>query len=162
MSSIYIVCIDDEHQVLDVLIKDLEGLEEVFPIEVASSVPEARILFAEILKSGNRIGLVVCDHIMPGEYGVDLLVEMQNKEETKATRKILLTGQAGLDDTINAVNNARLNHYIAKPWNPDYLLKVAKNELTSYVLEHEKDLLQYMRLLDSTRIQDAIRNRGYI
>lgn len=162
MAKIFIVCVDDEPQVLDVLLKDLEVLEEVFPIEVVSNAAEARRLFAEIYDSGNQIGLVVCDHIMPGEYGVDLLVEMQNKPQTRPVRKVLLTGQAGLEDTIRAVNNAKLNHYIAKPWDPQYLVSVARNELTEFVLENEQDLLKYMKVLDYEKIQETIRTRGYI
>lgn len=147
---------------LDVLVKDLEPLEEVFPIETASSVPEARRLINEILDSGNKIGLVLCDHIMPGEKGVNLLIEMQSRPETKSARKILVTGQAGLEDTIKAVNHAQLNHYIAKPWEPTYLLEVARNELTTFVLENEINLLRFMKILNPSRIQETIRARGYV
>lgn len=162
MSEIYIICVEDEPQVLDVIVKDLEVLEEVFPIEVASSVAEARKLIKEIHLQGGRIGLALCDHIMPGEYGVDLLIEMQNNPFTRNTRKILITGQAGLEDTIMAVNKARLNHYIAKPWNPEELLEIVRLELTQYVIATEKELLRYMSVLDPVRIQEEIRSRGYI
>jgi len=162
MSEIYIICVEDEPQVLDVIVKDLEALEEVFPIEVASSVAEARKLIQEIHQQGNRIGLALCDHIMPGEYGVDLLIEMQNNPFTRNTRKVLITGQAGLDDTIMAVNRARLNHYIAKPWDPKELFEVARQELTQYVIATEKELLRFMAVLDPVKIQEEIRSRGYL
>ncbi|HSV88970.1 MAG TPA: response regulator [Bacteroidales bacterium] len=162
MAEIYIICIEDEPQVLDVIVKDLEVLEEVFPIEVAGSVAEAHKVIKEIHQQGGKIGLALCDHIMPGEYGVDLLIEMHNNPLTRSTRKVLITGQAGLDDTVLAINKARLNHYIAKPWNPKELLEVAKNELTQYVIAHEKDLLRFMSVLDPVKIQEEIRNRGYV
>ncbi len=162
MSDIFIVCVEDEPQVLDVVVRDLEPLEEVFPIEVAHSAKEARELIKEIQDEGNRVGLIFCDHIMPGDKGVDLLIEMQNDEFTKSTRKVLLTGQAGLDDTVEAVNNARLNRYVAKPWEPEQLLDVAIEELTSYVIEMEDDLLPYMAVLNQERLQEAIRGKGYI
>ncbi|MFP4556909.1 MAG: response regulator [Bacteroidales bacterium] len=162
MSDIYIVCVEDEPQVLDVVVRDLEPLEDVFPIEVANSAKEARELIKVIKDEGNRIGLILCDHIMPGDKGVDLLVEMQNDEFTKNTRKVLLTGQAGLDDTVEAVNNARLNRYISKPWIPEKLLDVAIDELTSYVIENEKELLPFMSVLNQERLQEAIRAKGYI
>lgn len=162
MSDIYIVCVEDEPQVLDVVVRDLEPLEDVFPIEVAHSAKEARELIKEIKDEGNRVGLIFCDHIMPGDKGVDLLIEMQNDEFTKSTRKVLLTGQAGLDDTVEAVNNARLNRYVAKPWKPELLLDVAIDELTSYVIENEKVLLPFMSVLNQERLQEAIRVKGYI
>ncbi len=162
MSDIYIICVEDELQVLDVIVKDLEPLEEVFPIEVAASADEARKLIEEIRQEGGRIGLAVCDHVMPGDSGVDLMVEMQKDPFTERTRKVLLTGQAGLDATIEAVNKARLNRYISKPWDPAQLLDVAKEELTQFVIEQEKDLLPYMGVLDASRLQEEIRARGYV
>jgi hypothetical protein len=34
MSTIYILCIEDEAEVLDVIVNDISALEVVFPIEV--------------------------------------------------------------------------------------------------------------------------------
>lgn len=162
MSDIYIICVEDEPQVLDVVIRDLAKLEDIFPIEVANSADEARELIKEIKEEGNEIGLAICDHIMPGDKGVDLMIEMQKDPFTESTRKVLLTGQAGLEETIEAVNNAKLNRYIAKPWKPEQILKVAVDELTTYVIEQQKELLPYMAVLDQERLQEAIRNKGYV
>jgi response regulator RpfG family c-di-GMP phosphodiesterase len=162
MAEIYIICVEDEPQVLDVMVRDLGELEDVFPIEVAHSADEARQLMAEIKEEGNTVGLILCDHIMPGDKGIDLLIEMQKDPWTEHTRKVLITGQAGLEDTIQAVNHARLNHYISKPWNPHKLREVVKDELTQYVIAHEKDLLRFMSVLDQAKLQDAIRSRGYL
>ncbi len=162
MSDIYIVCVEDEPQVLDVVIRDLAKLEDVFPIEVAHSADEARELIKEIKEEGNKIGLAICDHIMPGDKGVDLMIEMQKDPFTEHTRKVLLTGQAGLEETIEAVNKAKLNRYIAKPWKPQQIVEVAVDELTTYVIEQEKELLQYMAVLDQERLQEAIRSKGYV
>lgn len=162
MSDIYIICVEDEPQVLDVVIRDLAKLEDIFPIEVANSADEARELIKEIKEEGNEIGLAICDHIMPGDKGVDLMIEMQKDPFTESTRKVLLTGQAGLEETIEAVNNAKLNRYIAKPWKPEQILEVAVDELTTYVIEQQKELLPYMAVLDQERLQEAIRNKGYV
>jgi response regulator RpfG family c-di-GMP phosphodiesterase len=99
---------------------------------------------------------------MPGDKGVDLMIEMQKDPFTESTRKVLLTGQAGLEETIEAVNNAKLNRYIAKPWKPEQILEVAVDELTTYVIEQQKELLPYMAVLDQERLQEAIRNKGYV
>ena len=162
MSDIYIICVEDEPHVLDVVLRDLSSLEEVFPIELSHSADEARQLISEIKEEGNKIGLAICDHIMPGDKGVDLMIEMQKEPFTQDTRKVLLTGQAGLEETIEAVNNAKLNRYISKPWKPKELLDVAIDELTTYVIEHEKELLPFMAVLDQERLQEAIRSKGYV
>jgi response regulator RpfG family c-di-GMP phosphodiesterase len=162
MSEIYIICVEDEPYVLDVVIRDLAELEDLFPIEVANSADDARQIIKEIREAGNRIGLAICDHIMPGDKGVDLMIEMQNDPFTEHTRKVLLTGQAGLEETIEAVNKAKLNRYIGKPWKPEELLAVAKDELTSYVIKHEEDLIRYMNVLDAARLQEVIREKGYL
>lgn len=162
MSTIYILCVEDEPEVLDVVVRDLAELEEVFPIEMAVSAEEARQIIKEIEANGDKIGLAICDHVMPGDKGVELMIEMQNDAFTERTRKVLLTGQAGLDATIEAVNRARLNRYIAKPWDPENLVQVAKDELTTFVIESEKNLLPYMSVLDARRLQEAIRARGSI
>ncbi len=67
-----------------------------------------------------------------------------------------------LEETIEAVNKAKLNRYIAKPWKPQHILEVAIEELTTYVIDHEKELLPYMSVLDQERLQQAIRNKGYV
>ncbi len=162
MSDIYIICVEDEPQVLDVIIRDLAVFEEIFPIELAHSADEARELIKEIKQEGHKIGLALCDHIMPGDKGIDLMIEMQKDPFTEKTRKVLVTGQAGLEDTIEAVNNAKLNRYIAKPWNPRELVEVVKEELTQYVIQEEKELLRFTSLLDQEKIQEAIRTKGYV
>ncbi len=162
MSQIYILCVEDEPEVLDVIVRDLSELEEIFPIEMAVSAEEARSIIEEIQNQGDKIGLAICDHVMPGDKGVELMIEMQKEDFTAPARKVLLTGQAGLDATIEAVNHARLNRYIAKPWDPENLVNVAKDELTTFVIENEKNLLPFMSILDATRLQEAIRARGSV
>ena len=162
MSDIYILCVEDEPYVLDMVLRDLAELEKVFPLEIANSADDAKLIIKEIKDAGNKIGLALCDHIMPGDNGVDLMVEMQKDSFTQFTRKVLLTGQAGLEETIEAVNNAKLNRYIAKPWDPEELVKVVKEELTEYVIQNEDDLLRFMEVLEASKLQEAIRSRGYL
>jgi DNA-binding NtrC family response regulator len=160
--QIHILVIEDEPEVLDALVRDLENFEELFPVEMVATAEEARTVIDDILDTGGRIGLILCDHILPGENGVELLVDLQEKPETKSTRKVLVTGQAGLADTVKAVNEADLNHFIEKPWTEEHLHKVVVNQLTSYVIENEKTFLPYMHLLDSTRLSEEMRKRGNI
>ncbi len=160
MRKIYILCVEDEPEVLDAVVRDLAPLERYFPVEGATSAAEARRVVVSILGQGDRLGLVLCDHIMPGETGVDFLVELQEKPETAATRKVLLTGQADLEATVKAVNEANLDHFIGKPWTRDGLLAVVRKELTDFVLGTEQDFLPYLSVLEGSRLTEAMRTRG--
>lgn len=155
--NIYIFVVEDEPEVLDAIVRDLEEFEEMFPIEISDTAEEARELITSVIEAGQKIGLILCDHVLPGQNGVELLVEMQNDPETKSTRKVLITGQAGLDETVRAVNEADLKHYIAKPWDKDELVKITRNLLTDFVIDHTDNPMEYMSVLDSERIADFIR-----
>ena len=58
-----------------------------------------------------------------------MLVAMTDDERTAAARKVLVTGQADQDDTIRAVNEAGLDHYIAKPWDPAHLQATVRAQI---------------------------------
>lgn len=159
--SIHLFVVEDEPEVLDAIVRDLEEFEEHFPIEIADTAEEARDLIQSVLDDGNLIGLILCDHVLPGQNGVELLVEMQNNSATERTRKVLITGQAGLDETVRAINEADLKHYIAKPWEKEDLVNISRTLLTDFVIEKIENPMPYMSILDSERIADHIRkNKG--
>ncbi|MEX0945078.1 MAG: response regulator [Balneolaceae bacterium] len=160
--KIYILVVEDEPEVLDSIVRDISDFESMFPIEMADTAEEAREQIELILDKGDEIGLILCDHVLPGDNGVELLVEMQKNEMTIQTRKVLITGQAGLQETVRAVNEADLKHYIAKPWEKEELLEIVKELLTDYVVAHVKNPLPYMHLLDGERIAEFIRKGGVI
>ena len=155
--KICIFVVEDEPEVLDAIVRDLEEFEDIFPIEMADSAEEARDLLSALIDEGHEIGLILCDHVLPGQNGVELLVEMQDKPSTAETRKVLITGQAGLDETVRAVNEADLKHYIAKPWKKQELVETTRKLLTDYVLEQTENPMEFMSVLDSERIADFIR-----
>jgi len=157
MSKIYIVCVEDEPDVLEAVVRELEPLEDVFPVEAAADAAEARKVLASIREKGDEVGVIFCDHIMPGESGVDLLVDLERNPDWDLTRKVLLTGQAGLEATVKAVNEADLAHYISKPWEENELVSVAKEQLTEYVRDRDLNPGPYLRHLDVDRLGDLMR-----
>ena len=158
--KIYILVVEDEPEVLDSIVRDITMFESFFPIEMADTAEEARELIQEIIDNDDEIGLILCDHVLPGDNGVELLVEMQKNSETLKTRKVLITGQAGLQETVRAVNEADLKHYIAKPWQKEDLLNIVTELLTDYVIENTENPLSFMQVLDGERIADHIRKSG--
>lgn len=156
MNKYLILCVDDEREVLDSVIQDLDCFEEHFLLEAAESVQEAKQLINECLSQDIKLALIVCDHIMPETTGIQFLIELNESTETQSTRKLLLTGQAGLEDTVEAVNHSSLDFYIAKPWRGDELREAVKQQLTTYIIENEKELMPWSSVLDTEKIFEAV------
>jgi two-component system, cell cycle response regulator len=131
-----ILCVDDEDGVLAALRAQLGArFGHECSIATASSGDDALALFDELEKDGEHVAVIIADQIMPGMKGVDLLERIDQR--SPLTTKILLTGQAGLDAVISAINRAHLNHYIPKPWDEASLHLAVENLLRQYRLREE-------------------------
>lgn len=160
MTELAVLIVEDEPEVRDAVRRDLADLAEVLRIETADDVTDARAALAELEASGAHLALVLADHRLPGTSGVDFLVELHDDPATASARKVLVTGQADHTDTIRAVNQAGLDHYVAKPWDPDELRRVVIETVTDFVLESGIDPLPYVRVLDGPRLLEAYAHRG--
>ena len=157
--NLAILILEDEAEVRAAVERDLLPFAELIRVEVASDVEEAWEVIDELTEDGDVLALALCDHRMPGTTGVEFLVQMMDDDRTAATRKVLVTGQAQLHDTVRAVNEANLDHYIAKPWDVDELHQVVRTMLTDYVEDMDIDPLPYLDVLDATRAMDLVRRR---
>jgi response regulator RpfG family c-di-GMP phosphodiesterase len=155
-----VLILEDERPVREALERDLATFADSLRLEVAEDVPDAWQVVSEVDADGDRLALVLADHRLPGSTGVDFLVQLLDDDRTVAARKVLVTGQADQQDTIRAVNEAGLDHYIAKPWDPDQLRQVVRQQLTEHVLEHRIDPLPHLRVLDAARVMPLVRARG--
>ncbi|MCP2728398.1 adenylate/guanylate cyclase domain-containing protein [Limnofasciculus baicalensis] len=136
MNKPIIICVDDDHTILDSLEVELQNfLSNEYLIETASSGIEALELLTELLEDNCQIPLVISDHIMPGMKGDELLKRIH--EISPKTLKILLTGQADLEAIGNAIKYAKLYRYIAKPWQSADLLLTVKEAVNSYHQEQK-------------------------
>jgi two-component system, OmpR family, phosphate regulon response regulator PhoB len=160
MSRLVILCIEDEDEVRDAVVRDLEVFEPTFLIEMAEDADDARQVLNEVADAGDTIALVIADHRLPGMQGTDFLIELHNTPATAPARKVLLTGQAGHEDTIRAINEAGLDHYISKPWTEAELHSVVRDQLTEYVLENVDDVLPYLSSLDAPRLLKKLANQS--
>ena len=136
----HILCVDDEEGILTALRQQLaHRFGDQCEIEVAQSAGDALELMDELEKDGESLAVVIADQIMPGMKGVELLEEINRR--SPGTTKILLTGQAGLDAVVAAINRANLNHYIPKPWDEPDLRLAVENLLRQYRLGRENQKL---------------------
>ncbi|EGU41295.1 response regulator [Vibrio ichthyoenteri ATCC 700023] len=156
MNKYLILCVDDEREVLDSVIQDLDCFEQNFLLEAAESVAEAKEIIAESQQEGTQLALILCDHIMPEQTGINFLIELSSDSETNKARKLLLTGQAGLEDTVEAINHASLDFYLAKPWDGDQIRQVIKDQLTQFMIDNEPELMPWASVLNTEQIFNAI------
>jgi diguanylate cyclase (GGDEF)-like protein len=136
----HIICVDDEEGVLQALRQQL-GLRfgAECEIHLARSARDALELIDDLGREDQSIAMVIADQIMPGMKGVDLLIEVHRKRPQTAT--VLLTGQAGLDAVVQAVNQAALSHYLPKPWDEPDLRLTVEGLLRNYRLERDNQRL---------------------
>jgi len=151
-----ILCLDDEPAVLDALVRDLAPFEDYFQIETVSTIAEARQQLESATQEGGQLALALCDHLLQGETGTDFLVNLHQEPAHASARKVLITAQAGLGDTIRALNHARLDYYIAKPWEPEALRAVVRDQLTTYVVKMNINPLPFLPILDRAQLSEAI------
>ena len=90
MSDLLLLCVEDEPEVREALMRDLTPLRDVIQIEEAEDVEDARTVLEESRAAGTRLALILCDHLLPGTSGVDFLVALNEDPETAAeARKYL-------------------------------------------------------------------------
>ncbi|MEM7031517.1 MAG: adenylate/guanylate cyclase domain-containing protein [Chloroflexota bacterium] len=126
-----ILCVDDEKPVLDSLKEQLRStLNGHYVIETAESGADALEIIEELCDDNLELGVIISDYIMPGMKGDELLSTVHEMSPT--TLKIMLTGQADVQAVGQAVNQANLYRYIAKPWQVQDLALTVKEALRSF------------------------------
>jgi two-component system chemotaxis response regulator CheY len=149
MEKINIICVDDEREVLDSVVRDLDYFSDYFNIEECESAFECLDLLEELDASQEYVAVLISDHVMPEKSGVELLTEVALDNRFLGTKKLLLTGLATQADTIKAINNAKLDNFLEKVWDPEELLQTVKELLTEFIVERGIDYQEYIEILDA-------------
>ena len=116
-----IVCVDDERNFRELLADQLRGLFGAsHDVGAAESAEEALGLLFKFQKKGCTLDLVLSDARMIGMQG-DRFLEIVH-DRFPGTRKIMMvSGASDMDLVLYALNNAKLDKYIQKPWSKDDL-----------------------------------------
>lgn len=157
MENLNILCVEDQKEVLAALVKDLEYFDEYFSIVECDSAAAASEALEEIHSEGGKVVLMVCDHVMPGQSGIDFMIDVNNDPRFKDTKKILLTGLATQQDAIMAINEAEINYYVEKPWDSADLIAVIKKLLTKYIIQTDLDYATFAKIIDHDTLQKELR-----
>lgn len=117
MGKPVILAVDDDASVLEAIIQDLRRkYGPSYRILRAGSGQAALDTCAQLRQRGDEVALFLSDQRMPGLSGVDFLERAQ--QVYPEARRVLLTAYADTEAAIKAINTARIQYYLTKPWDP--------------------------------------------
>jgi signal transduction histidine kinase/FixJ family two-component response regulator len=116
----YVLCLDDDPD----FIKSLEAFlpERVnalrsdglwYRFVFLQDPAEALEVLGDLMREGARVAMLISDQQMPSMKGIELL--RRSRELSPGSMRILLTGHAGIEAAITAINDRLLDRYLTKP-----------------------------------------------
>jgi thioredoxin reductase (NADPH) len=117
MGKPVILAVDDDVSVLEAVIQDLRRkYGATYRILRAASGQAALDTCNQLKQRGDAVALILSDQRMPGMSGVDFLEKSQSVYPE--AKRALLTAYADTEAAIKAINTAKINYYLTKPWDP--------------------------------------------
>jgi thioredoxin reductase (NADPH) len=112
-----LLVVDDDPQVLAAVRRDLRSrYREQYTVVSAGSGAEALATAKELKSRGDSLAMLISDQRMPGMLGGEVLA--RSRELYPMARRVLLTAYSDIEAAIRAINEAHLDHYLSKPWDP--------------------------------------------
>jgi len=125
MAKPVLLTVDDDPEVLRAVERDLRRrYAERFRVLRADSGAVALEALRGLKRRNDAVALLLVDQRMPQMSGVEFLEKALDLYPD--AKRVLLTAYADTDAAIQAINDARINHYLLKPWDPpeEYLYPV--------------------------------------
>ena len=117
MKNPVLLVVDDDAQVLSAVRRDLRGrYRDGYTIMGAASGEQALDTARELKSRGDELAMIISDQRMPGMLGVEVLAKA--REVFPLARRVLLTAYSDIDAAVRGINEAHLDHYLSKPWEP--------------------------------------------
>ncbi|MEM8828034.1 MAG: FAD-dependent oxidoreductase [Cyanobacteria bacterium P01_G01_bin.19] len=117
MAKPTILTVDDDREVLQAIARDLrKQYGDRFRIVRAESGASAIETLEQLKVRNETVALLLTDQRMPEMDGVEFIT--QAAPMFPKAKRVLLTAYADTDAAIKAINTARLDYYLLKPWDP--------------------------------------------
>src|SRR5215510_1227774 len=117
MAKPILLSVDDDTDVLRAIERDLRSHYGAEYRVLASDSPEAALDLLNQLKVRNdSVALLLADQRMPKMDGVRFLQEA--RDVFPEAKRALLTAYADTNAAISAINEANINYFFLKPWDP--------------------------------------------
>jgi response regulator RpfG family c-di-GMP phosphodiesterase len=129
-----VLCVDDEPRVVEGLVLHLR---KDYDVHTALNGEQA----LQKLRSIGGAAVIVSDMRMPTMDGATLLNRVM--ASFPDTTRILLTGEAGRDAAVHAVNKGQIFRFLTKPCPPDQLRAAVEAGVIQFrLLQSEREMLQ--------------------
>jgi len=129
-----ILCVDDDANILDAYRR---SLRKQFTIEVALGGEQG----LTVLKQSGPFAVVVSDMQMPGMNGIEFLSKCRTV--APETVRMMLTGNADLKTSIDALNEGSIFRFLVKPVPPEKMGVFLQQGVEQYrLITSEKELLE--------------------
>ncbi len=117
MARPIVFTIDDDPEVLRAIERDLRHhYNAQYRVLGADSGQKALDTLKQVKLRNEAVALFLVDQRMPNMSGTQFLVEAG--ELFPDAKRVLLTAYADTDAAISAINTAKIDYYLMKPWNP--------------------------------------------
>ncbi len=132
-SSLTILCVDDEANILSSLRRTLRT--NGYRVLTALSAREGLATLEQA-----QVHLVISDMRMPEMDGAAFLEQV--RQRWPDTVRLLLTGYADIPSIIQAINKGEIYRYVAKPWDDQDLQLTVRSALERMLLVQQKRALE--------------------
>ena len=117
MAKPILLTVDDDAEVLRAVERDLRRrYGERYRVLRADSGAAALEALKGLKRRNDSVGLLLADQRMPQMTGVEFLGRAM--EFFPNAKRVLLTAYADTEAAIQAINSAKIQHYLLKPWDP--------------------------------------------
>lgn len=144
-----ILLVDDEESILNSLKRLLKPLRN----KILTSTDGKKAL--EVIKE-NDISVIISDQRMPGMSGIEML--QKSMELSPESIRILLTGYADINTTIDAINSGAVKYYFNKPWEDELIISRIKESLDLYATTIENKQLHKLTAQQNKKLKEFNEN----
>lgn len=141
-----ILCVDDEKGILRSLRRVM--MDEECEVFIAESGAEGLKALNEV----SNLALIISDQRMPEMTGVEFL--QQAKLICPTAFRVMLTGYADINATMDAVNKGEIWRYLTKPWDDEQLILLVRDAIRQFNLENENKKLHQIVEKQNQELKD--------
>ncbi|HRH69759.1 MAG: response regulator [Flavobacteriales bacterium] len=104
-----------------------------------------------------HVHVVIADQRMPGTPGSRMLTLIRDRYPM--IRRMLITGYSDIEAIIEAINEGGVSRYIAKPWDPEELVRAMRGAFDEVKAEEERAAYTQRLVEANQQLEFALRQR---